>query len=188
MTLETDALAGIRRFGDPILETRCEAVRLGELDDRGRGDLAANADAMLATIHAFRARHSWGRAIAATQVGLPIRLIALAIDGTENVLVNPEIVWRSRGMTELWDDCISLPEIAVRVSRHDGVTVRFADLDGAEQAFERAPLNLSELLQHEVDHLDGVLMTHRMRHGAPIVARENRALVTAFAPPKKDYP
>ena len=188
MTGPADALARIRRFGDPVLERRCEPVRFDRMDDRGRRDLAAEADAMLVTIRAFRARHGWGRAIAAPQVGLPLRLVALAIDGRETVLVNPEIAWRSRSVSEIWDDCMSLPEIAVRVPRHDAVTVRYQDLDGAEHAFERTPFDLSELLQHEIDHLDGVLMTHRMAPNSPIVARENRAAADSSRSKKKDDP
>ncbi|WP_349369591.1 peptide deformylase [Salinarimonas sp.] len=168
----------ILRFGDPRLERVCAPVPL----DADPALLAAQAEAMLATIHAFRARHGWGRAIAAPQVGILSRIVALAIDGVETVMLDPEIVWRSDARRELWDDCMSLPEIAVRVLRRASVTVRYRDLSGREAAFERASPDLSELLQHELDHLDGVLMTRRMSPGTPIVAHENRALALAPSP------
>jgi peptide deformylase len=172
----------ILRFGDPRLERVCAPVPR----DADPAILAARAEAMLATIHGFRARHGWGRAIAAPQVGILSRMVALAIDGVETILLDPEIVWRSPEVDELWDDCMSLPEIAVRVPRHRSVSVRYRDLSGREAAFERAAPDLSELLQHEIDHLDGVLMTRRMRPGTPIVARENRALALPPSSPAEE--
>ena len=167
------AAAPILRFGHPALRRVCEPV--GAAD----ADVARLADTLLATIHAHRARHGWGRAIAAPQVGIRRRLVAMSIDDRETVLVDPEIAWTSDATRETWDDCMSLPEIAVRVVRRESVTVRYRDLDGAEHAFERAPFELSELLRHELDHLDGVLMVDRAVPigGRPsIVARENRGL------------
>ena len=166
--MSDDPLVAIRRFGDPVLTAACEPC--------GRRDVSALADRMLRTVHAFRRRHGWGRAIAAPQIGEPLRLVALAIEGHETVLVDPVIEWRSAAVHELWDDCMSLPEIAVRVLRHERVTVRYLTLGGTEDAFERADPDLSELLQHEIEHLDGVLMTGRMVPGSPIVAHENRHL------------
>ena len=165
--------APILRFGDPVL--RCVCAPVGAAD----ADVARLAETLLATIHAHRARHGWGRAIAAPQVGIRRRLVAMSIAGRETVLVDPEIAWTSDAVRETWDDCMSLPEIAVRVVRRESVTVRYRDLDGAEHAFERAPFELSELLQHELDHLDGVLMVDRavpLGNRPSIVARENREL------------
>lgn len=167
-------LDAIRRFGDPVLLQECEPC--------GERNVESLAETLLRTVHAFRARHGWGRAIAAPQVGEPVRLVAMAIDGRETVLVDPAIEWRSTEVHELWDDCMSLPEIAVRVRRHERVSVRYRELDGSEAAFERADPALSELLQHELDHLDGVLMTVRAVPGSPLVARENRELVAPLAP------
>lgn len=177
-----DPLASIRRFGDPVLDQAC--IPCG-----GRDDLTPLAERMLRTIHAFRGRYGWGRAIAAPQIGEPLRLVALAMDGRETVLVDPAIEWSSPETHELWDDCMSLPEIAVRVRRHESVTVRYRTLDGAKAAFERADLSLSELLQHELDHLDGVLMTHRLLRGASIVAHENRDLAQRSpSQPQRPFP
>ena len=76
-------LDAIRRFGDPVLLRSCEPC--------GARNIESLAETLLRTVHAFRARHGWGRAIAATQVGEPVRLVAMAIDGRETVLVDPVI-------------------------------------------------------------------------------------------------
>jgi peptide deformylase len=62
---------------------------------------------------------------------------------------------------EVWDDCLSVPDIVARVRRRSSVTVRFRDLEWRECVWERVPPDVAELLQHEVDHLDGILMTAR---------------------------
>lgn len=72
---------------------------------------------------------------------------------------------------------MSLPQIAVRVSRLKSITVEYTTLDGTHEAFERAGEDLSELLQHEIDHLDGVLMTHRQIPETPLISRQNREIV-----------
>jgi peptide deformylase len=75
-------------------------------------------------------------------------------------LINPEIVWSSQNRFELWDDCFSFPDLMVRVSRATRVRVDYQDTDGLNQTLE-AEGALSELLQHEIDHLDGVLAVQR---------------------------
>lgn len=178
-----DPLASILRFGDPRLKAVCEPVCRQDSE----AELAAEAEQLLRTVHAFRARHGWGRAIAAPQVGIMKRMIAMVLDGREHVLINPTMTWASDARAEVWDDCMSLPEIAVRVQRHYSVTVRFRRLDGKEEAFEKTDFALAELLQHELDHLDGILMTDRMRPSSPVIAHENRdiALLGSMAAHKK---
>jgi peptide deformylase len=75
-------------------------------------------------------------------------------------LINPEIVWASNQSMELWDDCFSFPELMVRVSRAARIRVEYTDERGAAQIVE-AEGDLSELLQHEIDHLDGILAVNR---------------------------
>ncbi|MXN64102.1 peptide deformylase [Stappia sp. GBMRC 2046] len=177
-----DPIASILRFGDPRLKEVCEPVSRQSIET----ELAAEAEQLLRTVHAFRARYGWGRAIAAPQVGIMKRMIAMVLDGREHVLINPTMTWASEARAEVWDDCMSLPEIAVRVQRHYSVTVRFRRLDGREEAFEKADFSLSELLQHELDHLDGILMTDRMRPTSSIVAHENRELADMAKVRSKD--
>ena len=80
--------------------------------------------------------------------------------GFTSALVNPEIVWASPARMELWDDCFSFPDLMVRVSRAVSVRVEYLDERGTKRAVS-AEGDLSELLQHEIDHLDGVLAVER---------------------------
>ncbi|PCH45281.1 MAG: formylmethionine deformylase [Hyphomicrobiales bacterium] len=170
MTKHNDLTQSILLFGDPRLSAQCKEVN--PLDK----SLIETGETLLRTIHAFRQVHGWGRAIAAPQVGVLERIVAMTINGKETVLLNPRITWHSPVSHELWDDCMSLPQIAVRVLRLKSVTVEYTTLDGTDAAFERAGEDLSELLQHEIDHLDGVLMTDRQVSSTPLIARKNREI------------
>ena len=75
-------------------------------------------------------------------------------------LINPSIVWASGIRFELWDDCFSFPDLLVRVSRAAEIRVEYQDDRGSRKTVE-AQGDLSELLQHEIDHLDGVLAVQR---------------------------
>lgn len=102
-------------------------------------------------------RHQWkaGRAIAAPQIGVMKRLIYMHIDSPV-VLLNPYFEAKSKEMFEVWDDCMSFPELLVKVQRHKSCRLIYRDLDWKQQTMNLDG-DLSELLQHEVDHLDGVL-------------------------------
>jgi peptide deformylase len=76
------------------------------------------------------------------------------------VMINPVLSEMSTDMFELWDDCMCFPNLLVRVRRHRSCTLRFHDLDWQEHTWHLKD-DLSELLQHEVDHLDGILATQR---------------------------
>ena len=115
------------------------------------------------TLGAFRAEHGFGRAIAAPQIGAHRRIIFVPMqDGSFGPapLINPEIIRASRETMEMWDDCFSFPELMVRVRRHAEVTVQYLDERNQTQTLI-AQGDLSELLQHEIDHLDGILATDR---------------------------
>lgn len=111
------------------------------------------------TLANFRATNGFGRAIAAPQIGAQQRLIYTNVRGGI-ALLNPVIKTASQEMFELWDDCFSLPNLMVRVRRHARVTVAYTDEHGVSQQLELEN-DLSELLQHEIDHLDGILATDR---------------------------
>jgi peptide deformylase len=111
------------------------------------------------TLASFRATNGFGRAIAAPQIGALQRVIYTNVRGGI-ALINPVITVASQEMFELWDDCFSLPNLMVRVQRHVAITVAYTDEHGAPQQFDLEH-DLSELLQHEIDHLDGILATDR---------------------------
>jgi peptide deformylase len=114
------------------------------------------------TLADFRLRNGFGRAIAAPQIGEQRRVLFVNMrDGSEPfALINPQIVRASYEQMELWDDCFSLPNLMVRVRWHLEIDVRFLDQHG-EQRLLTARDDLSELLQHEIDHLEGILATDR---------------------------
>lgn len=116
---------------------------------------------MYATLDDFRQRKGFGRAMAAPQVGIGKRVVAMNLGAGPFALVNPEIFGRSAEEFEVWDDCLSIPEWVVRVRRHMRISVRFQDDRGRARVWRDLPSDLAELVQHEVDHLDGVLMTKR---------------------------
>lgn len=155
--------------GAPALERPSAPVEPG---DRQLGGAIADLTATLAD---FRARIGFGRAISAPQVGMNLRLIVMDLGDGPVALVNPDITWRSAETQVVWDDCLSVPDVLVRVERHVSISVshqneRFETVDR-----ERLPADLAELLQHEIDHLDGVLMTQRAQGVDAIVPMSRRA-------------
>jgi peptide deformylase len=108
---------------------------------------------------AFRAKYNAGRAIAAPQIGMLKRLICLNIEKPV-VLINPHLYDKSEEMMEIWDDCLCFPDLLVKVSRHRSCKISFLDECWKEHTWDLTG-DMSELLQHEVDHLDGILATQR---------------------------
>jgi peptide deformylase len=103
----------------------------------------------------FRERYGAGRAIAAPQIGVMKRLVYMNV--TEPVtFINPVIEPQGTEMIAVWDDCMCFPDLLVRVMRHRRCRIIYRDLSWDECAISLED-DLSELLQHEVDHLDGVL-------------------------------
>ena len=147
-------LADLLLLGDPRLYEKCAPVVESDLP------LVAGWVADLDNVmREVRARYQFGRGIAAPQLGIMKRLVYLNID-RPMVLLNPELTETSDDLFELWDDCMSFPNLLVRVRRHISLTVRYRDEHWQPQTW-RIQDGLSELLQHECDHLDGVLCTMR---------------------------
>lgn len=156
--------------GDPRLSSRAPEVQTIDADIR---ELVSD---LVATLVDFRSRAGFGRAIAAPQVGISRRIIAMHLGATPFALINPEIVWRSAEAMEVWDDCLSVPDRLVRVTRHRSISLGYLDEQGRRRTWERLPEDLSELVQHEIDHLDGILMTQRacgQDPVQPLAARES---------------
>lgn len=129
------------------------------------------ACALRAALRAFRDEHGFGRAVAAPQIGVGQRMIALAMDGWPDVIVNPEIVWHSDARMTLWDDCMCFPDLFVRVERHASVSVQYTTLDGELHRRDALSPDVSELMQHEIDHLDGKLSFDRAAGPNAVVHR-----------------
>ena len=152
-------------LGNPVLRQKARKV-----DSFGGKDLHRLADNLRDTLQEFRSKHGFGRGIAAPQIGVSERLIFLHVDHPMP-LVNPRIVRRSRKLMSLWDDCFSLPDILAKVRRNLAIEVQYRDLEGKRHHF-RAEGALSELLQHEIDHLDGILTIDRAIDSRHIVFKD----------------
>lgn len=107
----------------------------------------------------IRAKYHFGRAIAAPQLGVMKRVIYMNINKPV-VFINPEFTYLSDEMFDVWDDCMCFPNLLVKVRRHTELTVRYYD-ETWQQREWKMKNDLSELLQHEYDHLNGVLCTMR---------------------------
>jgi len=141
-------------LGDPRLYQVCEPVKQNELPlvKEWGNDLHH-------VMEQIRERYHFGRAIAAPQLGIMKRLIYMNVDKPV-VFINPELSDLSDEKFELWDDCMSFPNLLVRVSRHRSLTIKYLDENWQPQQWQMTD-SLSELLQHEYDHLEGILCTMR---------------------------
>ena len=139
----------VKTFGDPVLKTR--ASRVKEFDEV----LAKLAEEMLVTM-----REREGVGLAANQVGRLKRILVAATEDDEYVLVNPVIEASSEETETLAEGCLSIPGIQVEVERPVAVTVSGQDAAGEDLRIEAEGL-LARIIQHEVDHLDGVLILDR---------------------------
>jgi len=116
------------------------------------------------TIVEFRNQYGVGRAIAAPQIGVMKRIIYMHTDKSY-VFINPVLKDLSTEMIELWDDCMCFPDILVRVKRHRYCTTDYLDENWEIQSMKLKD-DLSELLQHEYDHLNGILAFSRAIDGS----------------------
>lgn len=145
-----------------------EILRLGdsrlyetsfEIGPDERPEAARIGDDLKDTMGAFRARHGFGRAIAAPQIGEFRRVIYMDA-GKPTLLINPEIQFTGTETMEIWDDCMSFPGLYVKVRRYTKVQVQYLDKDMQPHSMMLEG-DLAELIQHEYDHLDGILATMR---------------------------
>ena len=145
------ALKLVRQYGDPVLRGR--ALDVERFDDR----LAEEVRRMGQVMH-----DALGIGLAATQVGVMHRVLVYRIDPDAPVaaVVNPVIEWASDEREPLEEGCLSLPGVLVEVERPVHVRVRAQDERGERQVIEASGLE-ARVLQHEIDHLDGVLILDR---------------------------
>ncbi len=155
----------VKLLGNPILRAQCRPVH--ESDADSARDVASQ---LRSTLYAVRRELGFGRGIAAPQIGSDLQVVFVHVD-EPMVLINPRIEDRSCDMIELWDDCLSLAPLLVWVQRHRAITVRYRDLEG-RRATLRAEGDMSELLQHEIDHLHGTLIIDRAHGDNAIWLRE----------------
>jgi peptide deformylase len=161
------AVREVLQLGNPLLREVCASV-----PDPTAPEVAAVLDDLRDTLAHWRATTTYGRGIAAPQIGVLQRIIFMNIDGQHPwPLINPAIVAASEETMVVWDACLSFLSIFFQVCRHCHVTVRYQDPDGAWHELQ-AEGDLAELLQHEIDHLDGILALDRLTDVRTITARE----------------
>ena len=145
------ALARVRKFGDPVLKTKARPI--DRIDDALRDEVERMGELMNDAV---------GVGLAATQLGVLHRLLVYRVqpDAPVNALINPEIEWRGSEEEIAEEGCLSLPEVLVEVERPVHVRVRALDEHGEPIVIEASGLE-ARVIQHEVDHLDGVLILDR---------------------------
>jgi peptide deformylase len=172
------ALSQVVKFGDPVLKSAASPI--SEFDDR----LAEEADRMIGLM-----RDAIGVGLAATQLGVLRRMLVFQVgsEAEPTVLVNPEIEWRSEDSATAEEGCLSIPGVVVDVERPLFVRARAVDVRGEPIMIEASGLE-ARVIQHEVDHLDGVLMLDRtekdQRKGALRALREGGT----YAPDQDEEP
>jgi len=163
------AVRTVLQLGDPGLRVVARPVA-----DPGSAEIRALVADLADTLAHWRASTGYGRGIAAPQIGAEVRVIFLQLPGAEPwPLVNPEMTWRSEEKIVVWDACLSFLSIFMQVERHREIVVRYQDLRGEwREARGGDERNLSELLQHEIDHLDGILAVDRITDIRTMCTRE----------------
>jgi peptide deformylase len=147
-------LADLLLLGDPRLYESCQPVEQAELPLVK--DWVADLHKVMEEV---RARYGFGRGIAAPQLGIMKRLFYLNLN-RPLVIINPVLSELSEEMFELWDDCMCFPNLLVRVRRHKRLKISYLDVNWQPREW-LVEDDIAELIQHEYDHLDGILCTMR---------------------------
>jgi peptide deformylase len=157
------------QLGDPLL--REKSLPVADPTSQETQDLVND---LADTLAHWRSATGYGRGLAAPQIGVLQRVIFLKLPGVEPwPLINPEIVECSDEKIVVWDACLSFLSIFMQVERRRSIKVRYQSLFGEVLEFAAGEdRNLSELLQHEIDHLDGILAIDRVFDVKSICNRE----------------
>lgn len=163
------AVRTVRQLGDPVLREKCK-----EVQDASAPEIRALVEDLQDTLAYCRKTTGYGRGIAAAQIGVLQRVIFLSLPGEDPwPLVNPKIIERSSERIVVWDACLSFLSIFMQVERNRDVTVQYEDLEGKTHEVQATELrDLSELLQHEIDHLDGILCIDRVTDLKTVCTKE----------------
>ncbi|UCE18850.1 MAG: peptide deformylase [Gemmatimonadota bacterium] len=164
------AVREVLLLGNPQLSEVSEIVERKELDS-----MRDVVDDLQDTLVDFRSKYGAGRAIAAPQIGVLKRLVYVCVD-FPIVLINPKLDRRSEDMIEVWDDCLCFPDLLVKVRRHRSCRITYKNMDWEKREMLLEG-ELSELLQHECDHLDGVLAISRAIDSKSFCLRNQKHLL-----------
>lgn len=159
----------VLQLGDPILREESLPVV-----DPGAPEIRNLVRDLADTLAHWRSATGYGRGIASPQLGALRRVIFLRLPGAEPwPLINPEIIRQSKERIIVWDACLSFLSIFMQVERCRQITVRYQNLECETLEFDAGDdHSLAELLQHEIDHLDGILAIDRVIDIKTICTRE----------------
>ncbi len=153
-------------LGDPRLRLKAK-----EIEDVSDARFITENIRLKKALESFRQEKGFGRAIAAPQIGINRRFISIDLGEGTFSIINPVITWHSDQTFTLWDDCMSFPDLLVKVRRYESMGLRYTDEQGMEKTWEIRDRSESELLQHEIDHLNGILAVDRALDRNSIVYR-----------------
>jgi len=162
------AVREILFLGNPKLYEESIKVKHEELEE-----LKSVFEDLGDTLLEFRDEYGWGRAIAAPQIGVMKRIVYMHVNEPV-VLINPVIKLRSRRKVLVWDDCMSCPELLVKVKRYRRCKVEYRDGNWQKRSMYLEG-KLAILMQHEVDHLKGILIIQRALTDKSFALRSERA-------------
>lgn len=163
------AIRTVIQLGDPALRDVSRHV-----ENPASPEIGSLVEDLSDTLAHWKKTTGYGRAISAPQIGAALRVIFLQLPGADPwPLINPTIIRRSEEKIVVWDACLSFLSIFMQVERHREIIVSYQDLSGAWHEIRAAEdNNLSELLQHEIDHLDGILAVDRITDIRTMCTRE----------------
>ncbi len=154
-------------LGDPRLRIVCHPVA-----DFRSSEFETDGQRLIHALEQFRAEYGFGRAMAAPQIGILRRMIAMNLGKGPFLIVNPVVSIKSPETFTLWDDCMSFPWLMVRLKRHRQVDLAYFDERGMPQSWTDAEPAVAELIQHETDHLDGILAVDHALDRDSVIARK----------------
>ncbi len=144
-------------FGDPILRTQCQEISAQEITSRETQELARK---LIEVLKEIRETSGLGRGLAAPQIGVPKRAFVVYHEENYQILINPKIIYTSKELGIYPEMCLSGMPMSAQVIRPWMVEVEYQDMQDSTRTLSANPM-LSRLLQHEIDHLDGILFTDK---------------------------
>ncbi|OQS00345.1 fat-free family protein [Thraustotheca clavata] len=150
--------ASILPLGTPALRQASKSVLLEDLSSPA---FRAEMEQLRETLENFRKENGFGRGIAAPQIGIQKRFLAINLGDGAKIYINPTITKKSIDTFSMWDDCMCFPDLLVKVTRHRKIAIEYLNENGDSEALNNMDVGSSELFQHEIDHLDGVLAVDR---------------------------
>jgi peptide deformylase len=160
------AVKKIYKLGSKVLRKKSEQVE--NFDE----ELKSKVQNLKDTLFSFQREHGIGRAIAAPQIGYHQKIVYFNKDDNELLMINPKILEKSEETFEVWDSCFSFNvSFFIKIERSKKIKVKYQDIEGIAHVQEFKD-DLSELFQHEIDHLHGVLATDHLKSNKNIMLRE----------------